>query len=196
MLRGEGVVSVGSRCDPADSASERARATTRAIHGGDTRAFEAFFRERFDDMYADARRFTGRDDAFCLDVVQNAMIRVIQRMKPLDSEEHLRRWLTATVRSCAFDGLRCESRRRRREVQSGRGGDPIETVELNERLNWLRGELALLERADANVMAMRYQFGWTLQRIGAALGLKPGNVDGRIRRIISRLRRRAEGDTP
>ena len=144
---------MGSGRGSTGSAADRARCVTRAISRGDSRAFATFFRERFDEMYAEASRLTGRDEAFCLDVVQNAMIRVIQRLKPLDSEEHLRRWLTATVRSCAFDGLRSESRRRRRELLFATRGTATEDAELNERLKWLREELAHLEPSHANVMA-------------------------------------------
>jgi hypothetical protein len=35
---------------------------------------------------------------------------------------------------------------------------------------------------------MRHRLGWTLERIGAVVGLAPGAVDGRLRRIIGRLR--------
>ena len=112
-------------------------------------------------------------------------------MKPLDSENHLKRWLQATVRSCAFDCLRQETRRRRREIQVGQRSTSPDDAELDQRLSWLREEMAQLDRSDVSVVAMRFQLGWTLQRIGAALGLKTGAVDARIRRIITRLRGRA-----
>ncbi len=191
MWRGKEVITVGSAHGLTEYGENRARGITRAIARGDTQAFAVFFREHFDGMHAEARRVTGRDEAFCMDVVQNAMIRVIRHMKPLDSEQHLERWLKATVRSCAFDCLRHERRRRRREIQFGQRGTSPDDDELDQRLNWLRKEMAQLERSDVSVVAMRFQLGWTLQRIGAALGLKTGAVDARIRRIIARLRGRA-----
>ncbi|MCH8316763.1 MAG: sigma-70 family RNA polymerase sigma factor [Planctomycetes bacterium] len=45
---------------------------------------------------------------------------------------------------------------------------------------------------DVQLLLMRHRFGWTLKRIGDALGLKPGAVDGRIRRVLTKLRRRAK----
>jgi DNA-directed RNA polymerase specialized sigma24 family protein len=38
----------------------------------------------------------------------------------------------------------------------------------------------------------RYRLGWTLQRIAETVGLKPGAIDGRLRRALERLRLRAE----
>ena len=46
--------------------------------------------------------------------------------------------------------------------------------------------------AQVRLLTMRYRFGWTLQRIGAAVGLKPGAVDGRLARLVAALRRRAQ----
>ena len=58
---------------------------TGAIAAGDTDAFSRFYRARFDQMLAEAVRATGRDESFCLDVVQDAMMRVIRSMKPMSS---------------------------------------------------------------------------------------------------------------
>jgi len=45
------------------------------------------------------------------------------------------------------------------------------------------------------MLLMRHRFGWTLQQIGAALGIKPGAVDGRLRRLVGGLRRRAQEES-
>ncbi len=42
---------------------------------------------------------------------------------------------------------------------------------------------------------MRHRFGWTLQDIGRALGLSPGAVDGRLRRLVRTLRKRKDKPT-
>ena len=42
---------------------------------------------------------------------------------------------------------------------------------------------------------MRFRLGWTLQRIGDVLKLKPGAVDRRIRRVVTMLKRMAETQT-
>ena len=166
---------------------------TAAVASGESEAFACLYRGRFDEMYAEARRATGRDESFCLDVVQDAMIRVIRSMKHLETEQHLRTWLRVVVQSCAYDRLRKEARRRRWEQaaadarQAASGDD-----DLREKLEWLRCELASLDAPQMRLLTMRYRLGWTLRRIGDALGLKPGAVDGRLGRLTASLRRRAE----
>jgi RNA polymerase sigma factor (sigma-70 family) len=88
---------------------------TRDIASGNPEAFAQLYRARFDEMYRWARRATGRDEAFCLDVVQDAMMRIIRSLKPLQSERQLRGYLRAATQSCALDRLRSERRRRERE---------------------------------------------------------------------------------
>ena len=39
---------------------------------------------------------------------------------------------------------------------------------------------------------MRHRFGWTLAKIGQTLGLGPGAVDARLRRLSKMLRRKAQ----
>ena len=169
------------------------RELTAAIASGDTEVFARFYRSRFDAMHAEARRSTGRDESFCLDVVQDAMIRVIRSMKPMDTEQHLNTWLRVVVRSCAYDRLRKEVRRRRWEKSAveARQAEPTDEV-LSEKVAWLGRELAAMNDAQVRLLTMRYRFGWTLQRIGAAVGLKPGAVDGRLARLVAALRRRAQ----
>ena len=173
---------------------ESVQQLTAAIASGDTEAFARFYRGRFDHMYAEARRATGRDESFCLDVVQDAMIRVIRSLRPMDSETGLRSWLRAVVQCCAYDRLRAEARRVRRERKAieARPAEASADIDIAEKMAWLRRELAALDDQQAQLLVMRYRLGWTLQRIGEAVGLKPGAVDGRLNRAVSALRRRAE----
>ena len=168
------------------------RQLTRAIASGDTEAFARFYRRWFDRMYAEANRVTGRDESFCLDVVHDGMMRVIRSLGPMDNEAVLWGWLRAVIRSCAFDRLRREMRRRRRE-QAGAGiALPAAPDDLEERLAWLREELAQLDEREAALLTMRHRFGWTLRQVAGAAGLNPGAADGRLRRTLQTLRRRAK----
>jgi RNA polymerase sigma factor (sigma-70 family) len=176
------------------------KALTTAIASGDPEAFSRFHRAWFDVMYADAARATGRDESFCLDVVQDAMVRVIKRMRPLPTEADLRRWLRAVVQSCAYDRLRGDARRRRREAEAvdrtvGQAQGASDRAEHRRRLAWLERELRGYDDASVRMLLMRHRFGWTLRQIGAALGAKPGAVDGRLRRIVAGLRRAAQEET-
>jgi RNA polymerase sigma-70 factor (ECF subfamily) len=172
---------------------ESVQELTAAIASGDTEAFTRFYRGRFDQMYAEARQATGRDEAFCLDVVQDAMIRVIRSLRPMDGEASFRAWLRAVVHCCAYDRLRADRRRARREraAAEARAAEAPDD-DLADKLAWLRRELASLDGQQARLLVMRYRLGWTLQRIGGVLGLKPGAVDGRLNRAVKTLRRRGE----
>ncbi|UCD74291.1 MAG: sigma-70 family RNA polymerase sigma factor [Phycisphaerales bacterium] len=164
---------------------------TAAIASGDTEAFGHFYEMWFDFMYAQARRATQRDETTCLDIVQDAMMRVIRSIRPFEEEARFRRWLTAVVNSCAYDRLRSESRRKAREqVAADRRPDHETVDDLRERLDWLRDELGKLDDFTARLLTMRHRFGWTLKQIGTAVGLSPSAVDGRLSRALGALRRR------
>lgn len=173
---------------------------TAAVAGGDEAAVEAFYRRYFDRLYSQARRATGRDEAFCLDVVQEAILRVIRSLRPVADEAELMAWLGLVVRTTAYDLLRADRRRRDREeafaaagATRGRADDVAcnSGGEDDERLAWLRAELATLDPELLRIIELRYEQRWTLQRIGALLGLSTGTVDGRLRRALKGLRGRA-----
>jgi len=189
---------------------ESIRELTRAIAAGDTEAFARFYERWFDVAFAEAARFCRgdrRDEAFCLDVVQETMMTAIRAMPVLESEASLRAWLRAVVQSRCRDLLRRETRRVRREraamLGGGRGGRRhgheapalgSADDELHERLAWVHAALAQLPPAQSNLVSLRYRMGWTLQRIGVALGLSAGAVDGRLSRAIAALQARAKED--
>ncbi len=168
------------------------RSLTAAIASGDTEAFARFFGLWFDWMRREAGRATGRDESFCLDVVQDSMMRVIRSMKPMPTDDDLRRWLGVVVRSCAYDRLRREARARDRDGRADAAPPSEHDTQLHGRIRWLEQELQSMSSFNAELLLMRYRFGWTLQKIGVALGLKPGAVDGRLQRLIGMLRRRAK----
>src|SRR5882724_2227828 len=114
---------------------------TPAMAAGDGRAVERFYRTYFEFMYRQARTITRRDEAFCLDVVQDAVLRVIRTVKPVASESQLFAWLRLVTQTAAYDLLKAETRRRRREtavaVGAARAAEGIEPVDdADDRLPW------------------------------------------------------------
>ena len=99
----------------AGRADERTRRVTSAIARGGMAAFDEFYAEWFDFAYETARHVTGRDEAMCLDIVQEAMLRVARTIRPMRTEDDVRRWLVRVVHTTALDELRRERRRRGRE---------------------------------------------------------------------------------
>lgn len=163
------------------------RELTGAIASGDTEAFGRFYRDWFNRAFRYARLATGRDEAFCLDVVQDAMLRVIRSMRAMNTEQEVSNWLRAVVKSCAYDRLRKD---RRRMMRESRAADKSECDAATAgRLAWLESELSQLDARTFPLLVLRFRFGWTLQQIGRVLGIKPGAVDGRIRRATEELRK-------
>lgn len=169
---------------------------TAAMAAGDTRAVEIFYRRHFDLLYAHARRFTGRDEAFCLDVVQEAVLRIIRTVRPVKTETQLSAWLRLVVQTAAYDLIRQEARRNRRELvacvassESRNAGEAEQSD--GERLEWLRSEISSFDEQLVKMLDLRFDKRWTLARIAQAMGLSLGTVDGRLRRALAELRRRA-----
>ena len=165
---------------------------TRAIACGDTEAFAELYAAWFDRMVRSARRCTGRDESFCLDVVQDSMMKLIKSMRVMHTERDLWRWLRTIVRRSALDRLRAESRRLQREIGSLSQTREELIRERSAELEWVQTELARLSDDEKRLLALRVQRGWSLARIGSVLGLSPGAVDGRVRRILVHLRSRAQ----
>ena len=69
-----------------------------SIVNGNEDAFETYFNQFFPLMISEARRLSGRDEATCLDMVQNAMIKATKSMVPLNDEQHAIAWTRVLIR--------------------------------------------------------------------------------------------------
>ena len=169
------------------------RTITSAIASGHTEAFGRFYDEWFDYMYTQARHITQRDEATCLDIVQEAMMRIVRAIKPFDETVRLKAWLRMIVMNCAYDFLRAEARRKKREqtALAHMKASMTPQHDTEEQLAWLRKELTGLEQQNADLVFFRHRMGWTLSAIGKFMGLNPGAVDGRLTRTLKQLRKRA-----
>ena len=162
---------------------------TVAMSRGEAAAIETFYRAYFDRLYGEARRASRRDEAFCLDVVQDAVLRIMRTIQPVQSQHQLVAWLKLVIRTTAYDLLRSERRRRvREEAAIGNGScEPADP----EQLEWLRRKLREADPRIAELIELRFERGWTLARIAGRLGLTTATVDGRLRRALDRLRHAA-----
>jgi RNA polymerase sigma-70 factor (ECF subfamily) len=170
---------------------------TAAMAAGDRRAVEAFYRTYFDLMYRHACQITRRDESFCLDVVQDAVLRVVRTVRRVESEAQLASWLRLVTQTAAYDRLKSEGRRRRRETlvavaANASASDPPAYESDEDQIAWLRSQLNSLDPQIAQMIEMRFEQRWTLARVAAALGLSIGTVDSRLRRALGELRSRAK----
>ena len=182
----------------ADADDDNAAARLSAgMAAGDPAAVAAFYRRHFDDLYRIAKQATRRDESFCLDVVQEAVLRIVRTVRPVAGDGPFRAWLRVVVQTTAYDLLRAERRRRSREAATPPSPDP--PAYDGEQAAWLRAQVVALDPHLARLIDLRYDQRWTLRRIAEHLGLSIGTVDGRLRRTLADLQRRAAtafGDDP
>jgi len=170
------------------SAADDTAALTRAAARGDTAAFGTIYERWFDRALSAAHRLTGRDESFCLDVVQDAMLRAARRLPPLPDESALGAWLCRVVHRAALDRLRAERRRAARErAAADRGAHSTPLNTLDEDIAWLRAQLRELPPDEGWMLGARFGQSRTLAQVGATLGLSGDAAHGRIRRALRRV---------
>jgi len=184
---------------PTASATAQGRAVsyplTARIRKGDAAAFAAFYEIWFERLLAMARTLTRRDEAFCLDVVQECLLRVVDKMTALATEDAVAAWLSRALLRGAVDRLRADSRRARREDVAAAARPQIaghDALDAEQR-HWLQARLAELTPADRDLLLARFRDGDTLAAVGERFGLSGDAAHGRIRRLILRLRDAARG---
>jgi RNA polymerase sigma factor (sigma-70 family) len=177
--------------DPGAPVAQVLAPLSARIAAGDTRALGEFYEARFERMYALARTFTGRDESFCLDVVQETMLRVARRMKTMTTDADVDRWVGAVLRSAATDLLRREERRARRDRAAPATAPSVlrvAPVSSGEPGAALHAALATLHSDDLLLLKLRFDRGATLNQTGRALGTTGDAAHGRIRRALTKLR--------
>lgn len=178
-------------------------AMIRAISENDAPALARFYEGWFDRAFELARRLTGRDESFCLDVVQEAMMKVLRSLRPslgITTAGALDAWFSRVVHTTAIDLLRREARRRRRETSHRRAGvrpsgeDAAALVALEDQAAWIAAELAREGDLDASLAALRFGHHQSLEAMGEHHSMTPAAVHGRLRRLFDRLRHKREED--
>jgi RNA polymerase sigma-70 factor (ECF subfamily) len=169
-----------------DAAAKR---LTAGIARGDPAALDEFYRAWFDRVFLLARSLTGRDESFCLDVVQEVMIRVARSIKAMPAQADLERWMMRVVHTSALDQLRRDSRRSARERARDATEPQDPAADPSEQIAWVRERLAELPPEEGWLVWLRFARGKTLAAAGAASGIGVQTAHGRIRRTLQKLRR-------
>ena len=100
------------------------REITAGIRQGQTGSFEVLYDHYFDSIYRHVRHLTGRDEATCLDILQETMLKIIRAIKPMESQAGLSAWIRVVTKTVTYDWLRKETRRTRRLASRGTEPDP------------------------------------------------------------------------
>lgn len=168
---------------------EAARQLTRGVARGQPQAVAAFYEQWFDFTLRQARRASGRDESFALDIVQEVMIKCARSLPELESRAAIERWLTRVVCNAAVDHLRAERRRRRRETMA----DPSQSMTSDaDATEWVHAQLGRLNAEEAMLVRLRYAGAMKLRDVGEAVNLSAEAVRGRLRGAMAALRRHAE----
>jgi RNA polymerase sigma factor (sigma-70 family) len=176
-----------SGVDAARDAGRSILDLARAAAAGDERAIGRLYEQRFSQVFHAARTATGRDEHFCLDVVQETFLRILRAgpaLKRLNDADHVERWLVRIAQSAALDLLRSERRRARRERLAA---GSAQTRTLDEAIEHLNEQLSRLSPDDRTLLRLR-STGLTLGAIAEAVGTSIGAVHGRLRRLASGIR--------
>lgn len=163
------------------------RRTTAAVAKGDRAALAVLYEAWFDRCFSVARSITRRDESFCLDIVQDSMLRVIRSLPRLQTREQLEAWMIRTVHTSALDRLRKDSRRLRREISRGRAESTMQASATDDTIAWVLAKLA--EMPDRSLVGLRVAQGKSLEAVGTAAGISGDAAHGRIRRALERLKR-------
>lgn len=183
---------------PADDAATSTAMLTRGIAAGDRDAFAMFYAQWFERVLLAARRLTRREEAECLDIVHDVMLKVVHRMVALADERALDAWMAKAILTTVLDRRRAEQRRRRRETTVALHADAVSEPDAvaaallhDERIRWLRRELDGLPRREREAVLARFVGDRSFAELGRVLGISGDAAAGRVRRTLLWLARRA-----
>ncbi len=163
----------------------------RALNRGDQAALTRLYEAWFDRAVAAAAAMTRRDEAFCLDVVQDAMLRLVRRPPRAACEAAFETWLMAALRSAAVDRIRSERRRLARELRAHEAAgsrDPAPSAPDGDDAARLRAALVLVREDELALIRARIADGRSLEQAGRSIGIGGDAAHGRLRRVLARLR--------
>lgn len=173
----------------AESSDERAQRLSLGVSRGESAAFGALYAERFERVYRLARRLTGRDESFCLDVVQEAFLRAARKMPAMNSAADVDRWMVRVTHTTALDLLRREERDRDRRVQHvSRQSESHPPPDAGEQARWIVEQITALDAEDAALLRSKFAWEWTFKETGEATGRTGAAAHGRVRRVLAMLR--------
>lgn len=168
---------------------------TARIAAGDEAAFALFYAHWFAPAVALARALVRADEAAALDLVQDVMLAVAERMPKLADERAVRAWLSTALVRAGIDRQRQQRRRERREQRVAAEREPwaldLVGASSDERSAWLAARIAELPPLERALVQARFGDGVSVAAAGTSFGLGEDQAHGRLRRVMQRLRQMA-----
>jgi RNA polymerase sigma-70 factor (ECF subfamily) len=156
---------------------------------------EALFREHYGRIAGMLTRLTG-DRAHSEEIAADVFHKLSQRPALLDSGEDLAGWIYRVATNAAFDALRANARRRRRETAAGWLGihaaaapSALDGILAEERRRRVRAVLGALKPREAQLLLLRSS-GLAYRELAGALGIEPTSVGTMLARAEAEFERR------
>lgn len=153
------------------------------------KTYTALVRPHIAAMYRAAWRWT-RNRETAEDLVQDVLVKLIDRIDEMRQVEQLRPWLIKIVYRCCVDYYRRESRS---PVTAGEGIDAAvdgyDPVELTARQQLLSAGLERLEPGQRDVILLHDVEGYTAVEVAEILEISAGTVKSRLHRGRRRLKK-------
>lgn len=161
--------------------------------GAATPWFDAMFREHYPRVVGLLARLLG-DRGQAEEIAADAFCKLSQQAAGQDRAQ-LTPWLYRVATNAGLDGIRSNSRRKRREEAAGSGnlhsasGDALQEMLRQERCERVRVVLSALKPRDAQLLLLRAN-GLAYRELAETLGIQPGSVGTLLARAEAEFERR------
>ncbi len=175
-------------------------------HGGELAAFGELFR-RFEGRIYRLALTILRDELDAEDAVQDAFLRVFERINGYRAESSFETWLTAVVVNVCRDRLRRQKVRRALRLGRSAGGPSLDRGQMLDRVaahqeqQALWGVVGRLEERHRLAVVLRYHENLSCAEIAGVLGVPVRTVyslldtgRSRLQAMIREERNREEGE--
>jgi len=159
---------------------------TRGIRQGREDAFDAFYTGYADRMYRYLLVSAKGDEEKARDVLQDALLRVVRHLPPLDAPDDLWRYLTVIMHSALVDQVR---RAARNPGSIDARGEPAAEERADDRMFTLLSDaLAALPADDRRLLEEHYFQGASQAEIAARVASSLKGLAMRFSRLRRRMR--------
>jgi RNA polymerase sigma-70 factor, ECF subfamily len=169
-------------------------ADARLGRGRGAVSVESLFREHYARIVSMLARLTG-DRAHAEEIAADVFHKLSQRPELLAGQDDLTAWIYRVATNAGLDGLRMNSRRRKREEAAGfdihaaSPPDALEAMLREERCARVREILGDLKPREAQLLLLRAN-GLAYKELAQTLGVEPGSVGTMLARAEAEFERR------
>src|SRR4051812_3983658 len=155
---------------------------------------DTLFREHYARMVSMLARLTG-DRAHAEEVAADVFHKLSQRPELLAGSDDLTAWIYRVATNAGLDGLRMNSRRKKREEYAGLDAhaaappDALENMLREEKRARVREVLSGLKPREAQLLLLRAN-GLAYRELAQTLGVEPGSVGTMLARAEAEFERK------